>query len=105
MASGSSKEFIIDFEPYDTTYTDVDIVVTTEAGSSFTKTYNVDDVNKNGYHYFKLTAPTMYSTSTVIPKAKITVTAKNKGATGDVKSQLIKYYYVKAKKSSSTTTN
>jgi len=105
IPSGESRTFVVDFDPYDTTVTDVTVTLTATQGSSFTKT---DIEEKNGKYTFKVTAPTTYSsitTTTSIPQTTITVTAKNVGATGDVKEQLVKYFYIKSAKASSSTTN
>lgn len=104
IPSGSSKDFILEFDPFDTTFTDVTVTVTSDEGTVFSKSYNAANVKKDGSHYFTVTAPTVYATSTITPRSHITVTAINYNATGDVKSRLVKTFYVKCKKTTSTTT-
>ncbi|MBR6329757.1 MAG: hypothetical protein IKR68_08955 [Lachnospiraceae bacterium] len=120
MESAAVKKFIIDFDPYDTTYTALSkgypkvglVAANGDGGSAFTITYNADDVDNNGMHFFKVTAPTVATTTTTTttstvtqPKSTMEIIAYNVGATGDVDKQLRKRYYLSARKPSSSSDN
>jgi|GEM_PF-2686279 len=105
----TSKNFYLDFDPYDTTYKEVTISktettgeTTTAASSSsyFTLTYD-DTLLDNDYHYF--TVKPAANTTTTVHYCTITVTVKNYGASGDVTDQLVKKFYIKDIPQSSTT--
>lgn len=97
----TSKNFYLDFDPYDSTYKEVTVsktettgeeVTTASSSSYFTLTYD-STLTENGYQYF--TVKPAANTSTTVHYCTITVTVKNYGAAGDVTDQLVKKYYIK----------
>ena len=101
--SGSSKDFILEYNPSNSTF--LDTTVTLSSSSYFTLTYYPESVVKRGKykgkHYFTVKAKSGYSYSYT---ANVTVTAVNysKTASGDVASQLKKILYLKMQPESTT---